>query len=134
MTPRRRAKASAELTAEVKAAAEDAILMGNRRIAEELAKVPKASGRPTWQAAWKSHVGEIHRTHRDRRASHDTMAHRQARRQIVRRDQGCGDQTAGAGQGRDAECRPVLQERFRDPATDEAPCALSCFMSRYLRY
>jgi N6-adenosine-specific RNA methylase IME4 len=31
--------------AEVKAAAEDAILMGNRRIAEELAKLPKATGR-----------------------------------------------------------------------------------------
>jgi hypothetical protein len=33
--------------AEVKAAAEDAVLIGNRRIAEELRKVPKASGRPT---------------------------------------------------------------------------------------
>jgi N6-adenosine-specific RNA methylase IME4 len=32
--------------AEVKAKAEDAVLLGNRRIAEELRKVPKASGRP----------------------------------------------------------------------------------------
>src|SRR5207342_128196 len=30
--------------AEVKAAAEDAVLLGSRRIAEELRKVPKASG------------------------------------------------------------------------------------------
>jgi hypothetical protein len=33
--------------AEVRERAEIAILMGNKRIAEELAKVPKASGRPS---------------------------------------------------------------------------------------
>jgi hypothetical protein len=76
----RRETASADGIAKV--AAEDAILLGNKRIAEELRKVPKATHKAGPKKA-KSHDCEIGRPGCDRRAEGQALAHRQARRRVA---------------------------------------------------
>ena len=67
--------------AEVKEAAENAILLGNKRIAEELRKVPKASGRP---AKIPSAQGRNKSAGRHWRQSNVAPSSRQARRSVRR--------------------------------------------------